>query len=207
MAQYVQFDNKVFNKIRNQITAANGTVIQPAVVLNFASDLNFWRFGAFGQVAKSFVNDRLSVSAGIRTDMNSFTDTGLNPLQTLSPRAALSYALTSKWTVNASVGRYFKLPVYTVLGYKDSQTGQFANKSNTYINSNHYVAGSNICRSQAAALLWKASINVTVTTRYRSATAFRWPTRAVISVPSATKQSTVTARDRHSAWSFCFSRN
>lgn len=141
VAQYVQFDNKVFNKIRNQITAANGTVVQPAVVLNFASNLNFWRLGAFGQVAKSFVNDRLSLSAGIRSDMNSFTDTGLNPLQTLSPRAALSYALTSKWTLNASVGRYFKLPVYTVLGYKDAQSGQFVNRNNKYISSNHYVAG------------------------------------------------------------------
>ena len=76
----------------------------------------------------------------MRTDVNSFTNNGLNPLQTLSPRLSASYALTERWKVNASVGRYYKLPIYTILGFKDA-AGNFVNKDNEYIRSDHYVAG------------------------------------------------------------------
>jgi outer membrane receptor for ferrienterochelin and colicin len=82
----------------------------------------------------------LNLNFGLRTDMNSFTKTGGNPLKTLSPRISGSYALTDKWSVNATVGRYFKIPIYTVLGFKDAQ-GDFVNKDNEYIACNHYVAG------------------------------------------------------------------
>jgi hypothetical protein len=42
--------------------------------------------------------------------------------------------------LNATVGRYFKTPIYTVLGFKDA-AGTFVNKDNKYIFCNHYVAG------------------------------------------------------------------
>jgi outer membrane receptor for ferrienterochelin and colicin len=72
--------------------------------------------------------------------MNSFTDAGQNPLRTLSPRLSLSYRLGSQWAVNASVGAYYKLPTYTVLGYRDAQGG-LVNRDVDYIRSVHYVAG------------------------------------------------------------------
>ncbi len=104
------------------------------------SNLDFFRFGFFGQISRSFFNDRLSLSAGLRTDMNTFTDTGGNPLKTLSPRFSASYALAKKWNANASVGRYAKIPIYTVLGFRD-ENGAFVNKNNEYIISDHFVAG------------------------------------------------------------------
>jgi hypothetical protein len=52
----------------------------------------------------------------------------------------VTYAITEKWNINASVGRYAKIPIYTILGFKDN-AGAFVNKDNKYILCDHYVAG------------------------------------------------------------------
>lgn len=66
---------------------------------------------------------RFSTSLGIRADGNTFTEEGHKLWQTLSPRVAISYALDpdSRWRVNASVGRYYKIPPSTILGFKERQ--------------------------------------------------------------------------------------
>lgn len=112
----------------------------PLVETTFDTDVAFWRMGAFVQTSRPFFDDRLTVSAGIRTDLDSFTDEGMNPAQALSPRVALSYRLTQKTYLNASVGRYHKIPIYTVLGYRDAN-GDFVNTDNRYTRSEHVVAG------------------------------------------------------------------
>jgi hypothetical protein len=48
--------------------------------------------------------------------------------------------LNSKFRINASVGDYYKIAPYTILGYKDAN-GVYVNKSNPYVKSRHYVAG------------------------------------------------------------------
>jgi hypothetical protein len=58
----------------------------------------------------------------------------------MSPRLSASYTITDQLKLNASVGRYYKIPTYTVLGYTDS-TGKYVNKTADYISSNHYVTG------------------------------------------------------------------
>jgi hypothetical protein len=82
----------------------------------------------------------MSVNLGLRTDMNSFTDNGNNPLKALSPRISASYAVAPRWQINATVGRYAKLPIYTALGYQDSNKN-FVNKNLDYIISNHAALG------------------------------------------------------------------
>lgn len=139
-AQYVGYTGNVFNRISNEITDANGNVISPAKTIQFESKVNFWKYGAYAQAAKRFIDDRLLLSGGIRTDMNSMTTTGNNPLKTLSPRLSASYRLADKWNLNASAGTYFKAPVYTALGYKDA-AGNFINKDMAYTQSTHYVLG------------------------------------------------------------------
>lgn len=140
MFQYVQFKNDVFNVLQKELRDVNDNVIQPQVLLDFNSELDFMKYGAFFQTTRSFFNNRFSVSGGVRTDMNSFTDDGNNPLETLSPRVSFSYAVNSQWNVNASLGSYYKIPIYTVLGYQNDQ-GEYVNRSNKYIQSDHYVAG------------------------------------------------------------------
>ncbi len=109
---------------------------------NFRTDLNFFRYGVFAQVSNSVIQNRLKYSFGIRADGNTFTDTGHQLYKTLSPRASISYKLSQNrdWTLNASIGRYFKILPYTALGFQ-SNTGQFVNENTDYIESDHAVLG------------------------------------------------------------------
>jgi hypothetical protein len=139
VAQYVKYNNDFFNIFSREVKNASGQIIQPGIKAEFKTDINFFKYGLFGNISKRFLNEKLNLSAGIRTDMNSFTDDGNNPLETLSPRAAISYQIADKWRVNASLGRYYKVPIYTVLGFQ--QDGKFVNAGNKYIRSDHAVAG------------------------------------------------------------------
>ncbi|MGR3810999.1 TonB-dependent receptor [Jiulongibacter sp. NS-SX5] len=137
--QQVNYDNDFFTIIRPEITGENGELIQPEISSRFNTDIGFWKYGAYFQAGKTFKN-QLSISGGLRTDMNSFTNTGNNPLKTLSPRLSASLPLGEKVRANATWGSYYKLPIYTVLGYQN-QEGQLVNQDNEYINSIHYAAG------------------------------------------------------------------
>lgn len=139
-AQYVQFRNEVFNKLRKEILDSSNNVIQPEVRVAFNTTIDFLKFGAFAQASKMLFNDRLSITTGIRSDINSFTSNGDNPAKTFSPRINVSYALNSKWNINATAGRYYKIPIYTVLGFQDG-SGEFVNRDSEYIRSVHYAAG------------------------------------------------------------------
>jgi hypothetical protein len=140
-AQLVEYDTKTFNVVRKEIKNAEGEIIQPGIVVNATSPLeNLMKYGAFGQVSRRFLNEKLGVSAGLRTDMNSFTTTGMNPLKTLSPRISMSYALAEKWTANVSIGQYFKIAPYTVFGFSDA-AGNLVNKDADYLKGDHYTGG------------------------------------------------------------------
>ena len=109
--------------------------------IEYLTKINFYKYGLFGSVSKSFIDSKLDVSIGIRTDEDNFS-TGSKLIDNLSPRVSTSYALTKdrrlKW--NTSVGTYFKIPTYTVLGFKNL-TGDLTNQNAKYTKSNHYVTG------------------------------------------------------------------
>lgn len=139
--QYVQYANNTFNVIRKELKDSNDNIIQPKIAIDFTSPLNnFWRYGLFLQISKRIFDDRLAISSGVRTDMNSFTETGNQPGKTLSPRLSLSYAINNQWNLNASVGRYFKLAPYTILGFASNQNN-LVNKNADYLQSDHFVSG------------------------------------------------------------------
>lgn len=140
-AQLADYSNTTFSVIRKEIRDDGGAIVQPAVSSNFNSPLkSFLRFGAFIQAGKRFAANRLGISAGIRTDMNTFTTDGMNGLQTLSPRISFSYVLADKWTWNSSAGIYYKIPPYTILGFADNNN-VLVNKNAKYQRSNHYTTG------------------------------------------------------------------
>jgi hypothetical protein len=139
-AQYVKYNNDFFNILRKAITDSTGKLLQPAININFNSAIDFFKYGAYASLNRRVLSERLSLTLGVRTDMNSITTDGNNPLNAFSPRFSASYALSEKVNLNASVGRYAKMPIYTILGYKDS-TGKFVNKDNKYITCDHLVAG------------------------------------------------------------------
>lgn len=139
-SQFVKYNANTYNRLRKELRDDNGNIIQPEVAFRFNTAVDFFKLGAFGQASRKFFDERLNLSAGIRSDMNSFTNEGMNPLKTLSPRAAVSYSFASKWRVNASLGRYYKLPIYTVLGFRDN-VRTLVNKDNKYLQSDHFVTG------------------------------------------------------------------
>lgn len=100
------------------------------------------KYSLFGQGSKSFLNNRLSLSAGIRFDGTSYSAEMANPLNNFSPRVSLSYSFTEKLSFNFNTGRYVQLPPYTAMGYSDSM-GNLVNRDNglKYIKSDHIVAG------------------------------------------------------------------
>jgi hypothetical protein len=148
VGQYVKYNTDLFNKVYSPVFDSLGGVINPGLTINFKSAIEFFKYGAFGTVAKNILNEKLLVSVGLRTDMNSFLTDGNNPLKTLSPRLSLAYHLTKKVDITASVGNYYKIPTYTSLGYKD-ENGVLVNKSMQYIQSLHYVLGTQYLPNEA----------------------------------------------------------
>jgi len=140
-AQLIQFDNSFFQVVSNTVRDAQGNVIKPAITLNSSSDVNFIRYGAFVQAGRRLLNNRLGLSAGLRTDANNNEKDNQNLLKQLSPRVSLSYALTDKWNISASYGQYFRLPSFTQMAFTTNINGQAFSNPDDYIKSTHWVAG------------------------------------------------------------------
>ncbi|TVQ86084.1 MAG: TonB-dependent receptor [Bacteroidetes bacterium] len=111
-------------------------------VIEYDSFLELYKWSLFGQVTRGFYNDRLTFSFGLRTDANNYSSNMANPLNQLSPRISGSYQLRENLSVSASTGRFFQLPSYTTLGFRDNG-GVLRNKENNlkFISVDHYVTG------------------------------------------------------------------
>ncbi len=131
--EHVIYTNSTFNK-----TAINGEV----QIIDFDSEFSMQKYSFFTQVSKAFYSERLSLSLGLRSDANSYSDEMSNIIDQLSPRFSASYQFTEKFSASFNIGRYFQLPAYTVMGYRDND-GNLVNEENgiTYIQSDHIVAG------------------------------------------------------------------
>jgi outer membrane receptor for ferrienterochelin and colicin len=147
MAQYVKYNSSLFNKVAPAIFNNSGELVSPEIIIDNSSAIDFFKYGLFAQVSKNFFNEKLLVSGGVRTDMNSFTTTGNNPLETISPRISFAYHLTEKWDLTASLGSYYKIPTYTSLGFVNEEN-ELVNRSLSYIQSDHYVLGTQYLPNQ-----------------------------------------------------------
>lgn len=129
----VTYTNTTFTKVADEIGID---------IIDFSSEIRFQKFGFFGQISRSILDERLLISIGLRSDWNNFAKSMNNPIDQLSPRFSFSYSLNPALSLNGSIARYYQLPPYTVLGYRDN-SGNLINKENkvTYIQSDHYVLG------------------------------------------------------------------
>lgn len=109
--------------------------------VNYNTNLNLVKWGAFAQVSKNVFAERLSLSLGVRADANNYSSSMNNLLDQFSPRFSASYRLTNTWSINFNTGKYYQLPPYTVLGFKENNI--FVNKENNlkYITANHLIGG------------------------------------------------------------------
>ncbi len=114
--------------------------LNPFGTIDYTSTLSLLRYGAFGQISKGYINDRLQLSAGLRLDGNTFASTMANPLDQFSPRFSAAYALTDKWSLNFNTGIYYQTPAYTVLGYRN-QAGDLTNTNVKYLGVKQLVGG------------------------------------------------------------------
>ncbi len=131
--EYARYFNSTYNNI---------TVQGIPVEIDYTSNLFLSKMALFGQVNKSVLDNQLSMSFGLRSDVNNYSTSMLNPFNQLSPSFSLSYKLNNAVSINSNVARYHQLPSYTILGYRDA-SGSLVNKENNlkYIRADHYVAG------------------------------------------------------------------
>ncbi|WP_233884066.1 TonB-dependent receptor [Tenacibaculum piscium] len=107
----------------------------------FNANIDFVKYGFFANVSKEYLDNKLGVSFGFRTDGVDYNPQMKNQLHQFSPRLSLNYNLNDKVSLSASLGRYYQLPSYTVLGFKNN-TGEFINKKGLkYIQADHLVSG------------------------------------------------------------------
>ena len=111
------------------------------VDISYNTDLNLVKYGLFAQLSKSVFSERLALSLGVRADANNYSSSMKNLLDQFSPRFSASYTLTDQWSLNFNTGRYYQLPAYTTLGYKENDV--LVNKSNKlkYIAVDHLIGG------------------------------------------------------------------
>lgn len=109
--------------------------------IDYRTHLGILKWGVFGTVTYEIPRYRFSAAFGFRLDGNSYSARMSNPLRQFSPRLSLSYGFSPQWYVNANIGRYYQLPAYTTLGYKEENI--YINKRNgiEYIRSDQAVAG------------------------------------------------------------------
>jgi len=131
--EYVQYLNSTFNKVYEN---------DEPTEINYSSELDFVKWSVFGSVSHPFLQDRLTLSAGLRLDANSYSSDMNRMLDQFSPRLAASYMLMSDIYVNMNVGRYYQNPAYTTMGYRSTE-GELVNKTNglTYLKADHFVGG------------------------------------------------------------------
>lgn len=94
--------------------------------ISYLSELDFFRYGAFGSFNRSFASGRGTVFAGLRLDGNTYNASMKSPFRQLSPRLAFSYDLLENWKVSASTGIYYQMPPYILMGFQED--GQLVNR-------------------------------------------------------------------------------
>lgn len=139
--EYAHYRNSTYKRL------ISGDLIDTDI--SYETNLKFSKFGIFGQISKTYFNQKLGLSLGVRSDINTYSSEMSNPLSQLSPRFSASYELTNKLNLNFSTGRYYQLPPYTALGYSNLR-GELINKQNDlkYMAVDHIVTGLELIPSE-----------------------------------------------------------
>ena len=116
---YSQYTNTTFQK----------AYINQAQTFDYHTYLGMMRWGLFGTISYSSMDERFTASLGLRADANNYSSAMKSLSDQLSPRISLSYQLADHWFLSGNAGLYYQLPPYTALGFKDNN-GTYVNKYN-----------------------------------------------------------------------------
>ena len=114
---YSQYSNTTFQKVYTD----------RAQTFDDQTYLGIMRWGLFGTVNYTSIDERFTASLGLRADANNYSAAMKDLSDQLSPRLSLSYQLTEHWSLSGNAGLYYQLPPYTALGFKNNN-GLYANK-------------------------------------------------------------------------------
>ena len=114
---YSQYSNTTFQKVYTD----------HAQTFDYHTYLDIMRWGLFGTINYTSIDERFTASLGLRTDANNYSAAMKDMTDQLSPRLSLSYQLTEHWSLSGNAGLYYQLPPYTALGFKNNN-GLYANK-------------------------------------------------------------------------------
>lgn len=129
-----------FEQIKYITSEFDLRVAPGAAARNYETDLTLYQYFAFGNINRSFLDEKVNVNIGLRLEGNSFNANTANPLNQLSPKIAVTYNISSDLSFNANYSIYNQLPPFTSLGFRDT-TGALVNADLNYINTQHIVAG------------------------------------------------------------------
>lgn len=132
-AVFTEYSTAAFNKIPTQTGI---------VETNFNDDIRFLKYSIYGQTSKSFFENMLSASFGLRLDGSGISGRTKNLLNQPSPRLSLSYNMQNGWSLNGNTGLYQQIPNNTILAYRNN-SGVLENQNNNlkYTQSLHGVFG------------------------------------------------------------------
>ena len=105
---YSQYTNTTFQRVYTN---------QPQT-FDYHTYLGILRWGLFGTINYTSMDDRFTASLGLRADASDYSSTMKNLSDQLSPRLSLSYQLADHWFASGNAGLYYQLPAYTALGFK-----------------------------------------------------------------------------------------
>lgn len=114
---YSQYSNTTFQKVYTD----------HAQTFDYHTYLDIMRWGLFGTINYTSIDERFTASLGLRTDANNYSAAMKDMTDQLSPCLSLSYQLTEHWSLSGNAGLYYQLPPYTALGFKNNN-GLYANK-------------------------------------------------------------------------------
>lgn len=122
-----ELNNSIYSNNSRQKIFGNSGILSV-----YETSLNIFSWGAFFSSDYTTADKRLTLSAGIRMDGNTYNSEMKQPWKQLSPRLSASYKLTPQWTLSGNAGLYHQLPPYTALGFKDNN-GTYLNKDLKYM--------------------------------------------------------------------------
>ncbi len=115
---------------------------QEGGIININNTAFFNSYGAFISGTRTFQDERLLLSGGIRMDGSDFGMTAQNPLNQISPRLSISYQVKPNVFLTANSGIYYQKPPYTALGFRNNE-GELINQLNDirFIRSSQFITG------------------------------------------------------------------
>lgn len=105
---YSQYTNTTFQK----------AYTNQAQTFDYHTYLGMMRWGLFGTISYSSMDERFTASLGLRADANNYSSAMKSLSDQLSPRISLSYQLADHWFLSGNAGLYYQLPPYTALGLR-----------------------------------------------------------------------------------------